>query len=241
VGRELVVLLADAGEEMTEGQQSELLAHPKALVRHGWNRASTIYRPGHRARDAFGHSWEDHAEWLRPLMRVLPQGADVLDLGCGCGVPDAQLLAERFRVTGVDISDVQISRAKRLVPRARFLRADMTEVRFRPETFGGIVCLYALIHVPLEEQRPLLDRIYRWLLPGGILLVTTGEEAYTGVEENWLGSNAAMFWSHADAAAYERWLASAGFEILRRSRVPEGETGHALFLARKPGARKDDR
>jgi SAM-dependent methyltransferase len=240
VRRELVVLLAEEGEEVSEGQESELLAHPKALVRHGWNRASTIYRPGHGARDAFGHSSEDHVEWLRPLMRVLPKGADVLDLGCGCGVPDAQLLAERFRVTGVDISDVQISRARRLVPGARFLRADMTEVRFRPETFGGIVCLYALIHVPLEEQRPLLDRMYRWLLPGGILLVTTGEEAYTGVEENWLGSNAPMYWSHADAAAYERWLTEAGFKILRRSRVPEGESGHALFLARKLAAREDD-
>jgi SAM-dependent methyltransferase len=167
------------------------------------------------------------------LFRVLPRGSDVLDLGCGCGVPDARLLSERFRVTGVDISDVQISRAKRLVPGARFLRADMTEVRFRPDTFAGIVCLYALIHVPLDEQRPLLDRMHRWLQPGGVVLLTTGEEAFTGVEKNWLGSNAAMYWSHADAEAYERWLADAGFEVLRRTHVPEGESGHALFLARK--------
>lgn len=158
----------------------------------------------------------------------------MLDLGCGCGVPDTRLLSERFRVTGVDVSDVQIGRAKRLVPGARFIRADMTEVRFRPETFGGIVCLYALIHVPLEEQRPLLERMYRWLRPGGVVLVTTGEEAFTGIEESWLGSNAATYRSRADPAAYERWLSSAGFEILRRTHVPEGENGHALFLARKP-------
>jgi len=148
-------------------------------------------------------------------------------------VPDARRLSERFRVTGVDISDVQIARAKRLVPDARFLRADMTEVRFRPETFGGIVCLYALIHVPLEEQRPLLERMHRWLGPGGLLLLTTGEVEFTGVEENWIGSNAAMYWSHTDAAAYERWLLDAGFEVLQRTHVPEGSEGHALFLARK--------
>ena len=210
-------------------------------MRQGWNRASTIYRPGRQSTDFFGHTFEDHEAWLRPLFRVLPRGSEVLDLGCGCGVPDARLLSERFRVTGVDISDVQISRAKRLVPGARFIRADMTEVRFRPETFGGIVCLYALIHVPLDEQRPLLARMHRWLRPGGVVLLTTGEVEYTGVEENWIGSNAAMYWSHADAAAYERWLSDAGFEILRRTYVPEGKEGHALFLARKPPAERPER
>jgi SAM-dependent methyltransferase len=211
------------------------------VVRHGWNQASTIYRPGPTTADFFGHTFEDHEAWLRPLFRVLPRGSEVLDLGCGCGVPDARLLSDRFRVTGVDISDVQIGRAKRLVPEARFIRADMTEVRFRPETFGGIVCLYALIHVPLEEQRPLLARMHRWLSPGGIVLLTTGDEEYTGTEENWLGSNAAMYWSHADAATYERWLSDAGFELLRRTRVPEGKVGHALFLARKPSTGRPER
>jgi SAM-dependent methyltransferase len=204
-------------------------------VRHGWNRASSLYRSGTSVADVFGHSFTDHQEWLRPFFHLLPRGSEVLDLGCGCGVPDARLLSERFRVTGVDISDVQVERARRLVPGVRFLRADMTEVRFSPATFAGIVCLYALIHLPLDEQRPLIGRMFRWLFPGGVVLATTGEMAYTGVEPNWLGSNAKMYWSHADAATYERWLTGAGFTILRRTYLPEGESGHALFLARKPG------
>jgi hypothetical protein len=56
------------------------------------------------------------------------------------------------------------------------------------------------------------------------------------VEDRWLGSNARMFWSHADAPTYQSWLRDAGFVVLRRSFVPEGETRHALFLARKPVA-----
>jgi SAM-dependent methyltransferase len=241
VGNRLVVLLGEGGGGTTQSKAKDSPPRPKTIVRHGWNRASTIYQPGRRAKDFFGHTFEEHESWLRPLFRVLPRGSDVLDLGCGCGVPDARLLSERFRVTGVDISDVQISRAKRLVPGARFLRADMTEVRFRPETFAGIVCLYSLIHVPLDEQRPLLDRMHRWLRPGGVVLVTTGEVAFTGVEEDWLGSNAVMYWSHANAEAYERWLSEAGFEVLRRTYVPEGESGHALFLARKRPASRSGR
>lgn len=210
-------------------------ADPKGLVRQGWNRVSLVYRANDGSSDYFGHSFTDHEQWLQPFLRTVPRGAEVLDLGCGCGVPDARLLADRFRVTGVDISDVQVRRARRLVPSARFVRADMTEVRFRPDSFGGIVCLYSLIHVPLDEQRPLLERMHRWLQPDGLLLVTTGETAYTGTEENWLGSNAKMYWSHADAGTYEGWLGATGFEVLRRTRVSEPGAAHVLFLARKPG------
>ena len=205
----------------------------KALVRHGWNLASTIYRPSETSNDPIGHSYQDHEEWLRPFFHTVPRGTEVLDLGCGCGVPDARLLSERFRVTGIDISDVQVDRARRLVPNARFVRADMTEVRFRAEAFGGVLCLYSLIHVPVEEHRPLLERIHRWLRPGGTLLLITGETRYTGVEENWLGSNAKMYWSHADGATYEKWLLEIGFEVLHRTKVPEADAEHALFLARK--------
>src|SRR5262245_52786583 len=54
------------------------------------------------------------------------------------------------RVTGVDISDVQVERARRFVPGAVFLRADATETDFPPGSFSAVVCLYALIHIPLE-------------------------------------------------------------------------------------------
>ncbi len=206
----------------------------KALVRHGWNRVSRVYRSEESVTDVFGHTHLEYHEWLVPVLRSIPLGSEVLDLGCGCGVPAARLLADRFRVTGVDISDVQVRRARRIVPAGKFLRADMTQVTFPDESFGAVVCLYAIIHVPLEEQRPLLERVYRWLTPGGLFLLIAGEEAWTGEAENWLGSNAKMYWSHADAGTYLGWLRSIGFAIERRTFVPEGTGGHALILAHKP-------
>jgi SAM-dependent methyltransferase len=207
----------------------------KEVVRRGWDRVSTIYRPPASTADVFGHSFLDYDDWLRPLVDHLPRNSAVLDLGCGCGVPVARELAHHFQVTGVDISDVQINRARALVPNARFLPADMTRIRFPSQVFAGITCLYALIHVPLAEQRDLLERIYDWLVPGGLVLLTTGETAWTGTEENWLGSGATMYWSHADAESYDAWLREIGFEILERRRIPEGESAHALFLLQRPG------
>ncbi len=206
---------------------------PKRIVRDGWNHVSTIYRPPGSTADAFHHTNADYRDWLAPFFRMLAPGTEVLDLGCGCGVPEAELLSGRFRLTGVDISDVQIERARRLLPKVRFVRADMTQLAFPDRAFGGVVCLYSLIHVPLAEQPGLLSEVRRWLRPGGLFLVTTGASAWTGVEEGWLGSNAKMYWSHADTGTYEGWFRERGFRILRRTIVPEGAARHALFLVQK--------
>jgi len=40
-----------------------------------------------------------------------------------------------------------------------------------------------------------------------------------------------MYWSHADAATYEAWLAENGFAIHWARFIPEGDGGHRLILA----------
>lgn len=137
-------------------------------------------------------------------------------------------------MTGVDISGVQIERARRLVPAGTFIRADATEVSFPAASFDAVVSLYALIHMPLDAQPGLLRRTAGRRRPGGWLLAVTGRHACTGTEDNWLGGPATMWWSHADAATYGAWLADAGLEVTEQDFVPEGDGGHALFWARRP-------
>ncbi len=207
----------------------------KALVREGWDQRSFLYRPSstNTLRDATGHTERQYRAWLAPLFEAVPNGSRVLDLGCGSGRPTSLLLSRRYQVTGIDISGVQIERAKQLVPSARFVRQDMTKARLPPGSLGAVVSLYATIHVPLREQRPLFRRIWRWLAPGGIFLSVLGAGRYRGIERGWLGSEAPMFWDHASADTYQRWLEAAGFEVEHRKYVPEGEGGHELFRCRK--------
>lgn len=162
---------------------------------------------------------------------MLKYGDPVLDLGCGCGMPATEILAERFLVTGVDISPVQIERARRLVPAAQFMCRDMSEVEFPPENFGAIVSFFAIIHLPVEEQQNMVRKLSRWLRPGRYLLVTVGTRAWTGTEDNWHG--APMYWSHADRETYLGWLNEAGFEVLWTQFIPEGDSGHTLLLAKR--------
>src|ERR1017187_7021032 len=135
-------------------------------------------------------------------------------------------------VPGENTSNTQTGRPRRLVPGAVFLCADATETDFPPGSFDAVVCLYALIHMPLDRQPLLLRDIVRWLRPGGWLLAVTGQDAWTGTEDNWLGGTAPMWWSQADAATYRTWLTQAGMEVTSQQFVPEGDGGHALFWAR---------
>jgi SAM-dependent methyltransferase len=200
---------------------------PTGIVRRGYDAVSQRYRG-----DADAPA--EYRRWLAALGRRLPPAADVLDLGCGNGVPAAKALADAgHRVLGVDLSDVQIARARSLVPAATFLRADAAEVAFAPESFDAVLALYSLIHVPLPKQPALLARAAAWLRPGGWFLATLGATAWTGTEPDWLGGGAPMWWSHADAATYRSWLTAAGLTVETEEFVPEGDSGHQLFWARR--------
>jgi ubiquinone/menaquinone biosynthesis C-methylase UbiE len=209
---------------MTEQEK----AHPAVeVVRKGYDALSHRYRADDAEAGQYG-------PWVAKLVSRSRPGGDVLDLGCGCGVPVARaLVAAGLSVTGVDVSDVQIERARRLVPGADFVRADATELEREEASLDAIVCLYTLIHLPLDAQPPLISRMARWLRPGGWLLATTGWQAWTGSDDGWLGGTARMWWSQADATTYHRWIGEAGLRVQAQEFVPEGDSGHALFWARK--------
>lgn len=203
----------------------------RELVRRGYDAVSERYD------QAYGGETKYRA-WLDELHERVPAGGAVLDLGCGSGLPVARdLTAAGYRFAGVDISDVQIRRARELVPEAEFIRADLADVaavEFGGASFDAVVSFFAFIHLPIDDQLPLLTRAASWLRPGGLLVVTTGHDAFTGIEDNWLGGGEPMSWSHPGAATYRSWISAAGLSIEREEFVPEGTGGHALFWATRP-------
>jgi 2-polyprenyl-3-methyl-5-hydroxy-6-metoxy-1,4-benzoquinol methylase len=208
------------------------MKNPKDIVADGYDKASYAYRED--SLDTSDECYIKYKNWIDELSGKLIRGCSVLDLGCGCGVPAARLLARRFRVTGVDISPVQIERARKLVPDASFVCGDMCELDISREEYDAVVCLYAIIHVPVAEQLELLARIRSWLKPGGYFLLSAGQREWTGEEENWLKvDGCVMYWSHADRDTYVRWLEGTGFSIVWVRFVPEGEGGHSLIFTVK--------
>jgi cyclopropane fatty-acyl-phospholipid synthase-like methyltransferase len=175
--------------------------------------------------------------WVEKLLGVLGDGSDVLELGCGGGSAATQLMAERHRVHGVDISPRQVERAQERVPGATFECADATGLELESSSFDAVVSLYMLGHVPRAEQAPLLGSISSWLRDGGYLLTTMGTaDADDEVDDDWLG--APMFFASFDEGENRRMLADAGFESIESSVIPIEEPGHGLVSFMWAFARK---
>lgn len=107
------------------------------------------------------------------LKMPAPSAANVLELGCGAGVPGTQLLSSRCgKVIANDISKAQIELAKTRVggTNVDFRQEDMTKLEFESASLDIVVAFYSIIHLPREEQAVMFKRIYSWLRDGGQLL-----------------------------------------------------------------------
>lgn len=198
---------------------------PKRIVREGYDRIAETYRQWAGA--IHDEERARHTTWI---MEHVPAGAPLLELGCGNGIPSTQILAERFAVTGVDLSTAQLALVRASVPGATFIQADMTALDFSPASFAAVVAFYSLTHVPRDEHPALLAAIARWLRPGGWFVASMGARETVGdVEADWLG--APMYFSHWGSATNRRLVAEAGLEIVSAEEATLDENGTpATFL-----------
>src|SRR5262249_34790777 len=194
-----------------------------------------------RMADTFA-DWRDRiegdplAEWCAELVSRLPNGAQVLELGCGAGSsPETQELARRFRLTGIDVSAEQVRRARANLPDAQLVHADFLELDLPSESFDAVCSFYVLNHVPRECLGPLLVRIAGWLRPGGLTLNAFGATDLPGWTGELLGAE--TFFAGYDPPENTRLVEAAGLAILRDEVVtftePEGPVQFHWILAQK--------
>ena len=168
------------------------------------------------------------------LLARVPKDSAVLELGCGAGEKDTRSLAERFVVTGVDISAEQIARARANVPAAHLVQADFTEIGFPTATFAAVASFYAFNHVPRELLAGLFTRVHSWLVPGGYFLASLGASDTPSWTGEWLG--ATTFFSSYPPSVNRELLNAAGFELeldeVVSLREPEGDVEFQWILGR---------
>jgi SAM-dependent methyltransferase len=198
---------------------------PKRVVADGYDRIADRYLAWSALRPSAARSWA-----LALAHARIPPGAEVLELGCGAGLPMSATLAAGRRLTGVDISAEQVRRARRNVPSATFVQADATALDRPDASVDAVVAFYSLTHVPRDEHPALLAAIRRWLRPGGVFVASLGvEDDPGGVEADWLGVD--MYFSHFSARVNRRLVEEAGLIIERAEVVSEPEDRHgARFL-----------
>lgn len=145
------------------------------------------------------------------------ESGQLLDLGCGAGVPFAKFFIDRgWEVTGVDFSAKMLELANRWVPAMKTLCVDIRNAEFEPASFDAITSVYSLFHVPRQSHTEIFERCLLWLRPEGKLLFTYATREYTGSDEfegykTFMGER--LFYSHKRPDQLRRDLKETGFLI----------------------------
>lgn len=208
------------------------MTNERAIVEHGYDAMADAYL------DYVDQTTGDpRLRFLDQLLARLRPGSQVVDLGCGAGIPCTARLAEQHNVLGIDISAEQLRRAQDRIPTARFTKADIATVELPPHTFDAVTAFYSLTHIPRVEHADVLRRIASWLKPDGYLLATLSARGETdGMQDDFVG--VPMYFSGYGPDTNLRLLDEAGFDPVINEIVtmnePGGESSFQWLLARKP-------
>lgn len=176
---------------------------------------------GDRYDEAFPHKEGQLAagDWL---IKTLPAGSRVLDLGCGTGIPTArQLAAAGLEVVGIDLSEGMVARARENVPEADFHRLDFADLapgRPGAEPLGGtarydaVTAFFSLLMLARAEIPHALRLIHELLVPDGLLALSMVEADVDGFAIPFLGNTIRVSGYLRDDL--RRVVRGAGFEVV---------------------------
>ena len=164
---------------------------------------------------------------VRTWARSLPEGASILDLGCGHGVPISMaLMDDGFVIYGVDASPSLAAAFGRRFPQAHIACETVQDSRFFDRTFDGVIAVGLMFLLPAERQRDLIRKVALALNRGGRFLFTSPvqvcpwPDVVTGRTSVSIGDE-----------AYKAALSDAGLTLLGEV-VDEGDNHY--YDARKP-------
>jgi 2-polyprenyl-3-methyl-5-hydroxy-6-metoxy-1,4-benzoquinol methylase len=130
--------------------------------------------------------YDDHAdEYVRetvgidmgslygPFLELLPNGAKILDAGCGSGRDSKAFLDMGYELTSIDASEKMVVATTRLTGLPAHQRR-LQEVSFGRE-FDGIWASASLLHVPSIELGDILNRFSQSLQANGVCYISFKE------------------------------------------------------------------
>lgn len=168
--------------------------------------------------------------FVRAAVKLSAGGGRALDVGCGSGgrVIDA-LTAAGFSVTGIDVSEAMLGRARRRHPDTRFVAGDICE--WQPDgPYDLVVAWDSIFHAPHAEQRRVVAKLCDALAAGGVVLFTAGgrEGEITGRMQGH-----EFYYSSLADEEYLRTINERGCKcvLMERDQHPED---HVVFIAVKP-------
>lgn len=205
--------------------------------------------------DAIAEQWHSHSReqayvdrvlgYVDRILKDLPPGSKVLDLGCGTGSPIALYLAQQgYRVTGIDQSEKMIEIARAVVPEAELIHGDMVEIQL-DDKFAAAVAWDSIFHVERKHHSAIYRKLASSLEMGGRLLLSVGgSDIDSSVEGSTSNNRVAegftsemfghtFFYSGYAPAFTRKLLEAEGFEIEVWEVDDPSSCGHIAAIARR--------
>lgn len=196
-------------------------------VKEGYENADYegLYRDGREIRS-------EEKDLFQDLFDYIGDSAQILDLGCGTGLPFDQYLIENgYDLIGIDIAEKHVEKARENIPEAEIIQGDFFEANLANSSLDAVVSFYAIFHIPREEHRKLFEQINNWLKPEGYILVTVASTEMEDLKESWNGAE--IKWSSFEGSKTLEIIEKSGFEIVRTYEEDWRDEDHLWVLARK--------
>jgi 2-polyprenyl-3-methyl-5-hydroxy-6-metoxy-1,4-benzoquinol methylase len=160
--------------------------------------------------------------FLEANVHLLPKGK-ALDLAMGEGRNGVFLATAGFQVTGLDISEKGLEKARKLAAERNVAIetkvVDLESHRLEPNAYDVVLCIYYL-------QRDLIPQIKQAVKPGGMVVIETYNLDYLKYNSRFnrqylIESNELLDWFK-------------DFKVIRYQTVDDGKTAFSSILAQKP-------
>lgn len=192
--------------------------------------------------DRNGASWVEmrsqhliEAPWLDRFCALIPDGASVLDIGCGSGMPIASALIRRgFNVTGLDGSATMVALFRRNLPGFPVRFIDMRTFALG-RRFAGLIAWDSLFHLPPDDQRDVFRRFRDHAEPDAALMFTSGDAEGESIGEL---SGDPLYHASLDRDEYRTLLEAAGFTVVAHVERDPACGNHTIWLAQHNADRR---
>lgn len=200
-----------------------------------WDKLASAYQDKFMDLDLYNDTYDLFCELVKP------NGASVLEIGCGPGNITRYILAKRpdFNIEGIDVAPNMLKLAKENNPAASFKVMDCRHIDTLATAYDAILCGFCLPYLSKEDCRKFIKDCAALLNAGGILYFSVIEDEYakSAMETSSNGEHSLFVYYH-EAAYLQQWLSEYGFEELalnrkQYSKADGSSSVHIIFIAQR--------